>query len=489
VKLFWKIFTAVIISFVIAFSIISYILTIRDLRVEERHMLEENNFVSDLMAGEIKRGYLELRWPFESLGNLLDRRDFSFWWIVRSDGKIYLADKASFIGTYASDYFPFIKDKKSNIYLDRRKNIGITVRSLKIAKQEWLFMLGFSLKEIASIKQKVLASTIIISLIVILISGCVVYLIIKRFTAPIGEIIKGMGIMGRGGLTYKIKVASKDELGDIAEAFNKMTDDLGKTTTSIANLNKEIAERKRLENELKEYVKKVEEANQNKTQFVSDVSHELRTPMSSIKGFTSTIRSDKDMEPATREEFLRIVEEETDRLSRIIDDLLDLSRIESGRIKLKKENVRLTDLIKKNVEMIKEQAMEKHLELKAELPEEIPCVFADQDKMSQVIINLLSNAVKYTKEGEVLISARKDDGQVQVEVKDTGIGIAKEDLSKIFEKFQRIETPGIEVKGTGLGLSIVKALVEIHGGEVYVKSELGKGSRFGFRLPAGKESQ
>ena len=192
------------------------------------------------------------------------------------------------------------------------------------------------------------------------------------------------------------------------------------------------------------------------------------------------------MDPATREEFLKIVEEETDRLSRIIDDLLDLSRIESGRIKFKKENVNLIDVIKKSVDTIKKQAEEKHLELKMQLPEIIPCVTADPDKITQVIVNLLSNAIKYTKEGEVMISVRRDDGQVEVEVSDTGIGIAAEDLQKVFEKFQRIEKPGIEVKGTGLGLSIVKALVELHGGNIFAESELGKGSKFGFSIPVAE---
>jgi len=249
-------------------------------------------------------------------------------------------------------------------------------------------------------------------------------------------------------------------------------------------LRKKISEQKYAEKALKEYARKAAEANYKKTEFVSDVSHELRTPLASIKGFTATVRSDGDMDRATREDFLRIVEEETDRLSRIIDDLLDLSRIESGRIKLKKENVDLIEVIKKGVVTIKQQAEEKHLELKTELPEEIPYVLADSDKMMQVVINLLSNAIKYTKEGEVMISARRVDGQVEVEVSDTGIGIAAEDLSKVFEKFQRIEKPGVEAKGTGLGLSIVKALVELHGGKVFAESEPGKGSKFGFRLPA-----
>jgi PAS domain S-box-containing protein len=282
-------------------------------------------------------------------------------------------------------------------------------------------------------------------------------------------------------------VAKKNDgtLFDVQLSGSMVTDESGNPICMMASFI-DITQRKRFEKALKEYAQKAEEANQKKTQFVSDVSHELRTPLAAIKGFTSTVRSDKDMDPDTREDFLKTVDEEADRLTRIINDLLDLSRIESGRIKLKKENIKLTDVIKKNVEVVRPQVEEKHLQLKAELPDKIPFVLADSDKISQVIINLLGNAVKYTKRGKVSISAQEEDGHVKVEVADTGVGIDKDDLSKVFDKFMRIEKTESEEKGTGLGLSIVKALVEIQGGEVFVESELGKGSKFGFRLPAVK---
>jgi signal transduction histidine kinase len=322
----------------------------------------------------------------------------------------------------------------------------------------------------------------------ILIVPITIVMMVRGIINPIGRIGSMMReIAHNKDFTKMIDMESQDEIGELASSFNEMTEDLRKTTTSIDNLNREIAERKKAEEEREKLLRKVEEANQNKTQFVSNVSHELRTPMASIKGFISTIRGDPNIDPALREDFLKIIEDEADRLNRIIEDLLDLSRIESGRIKLKKENIKLTDIIKKNVGTIREQAAQKHLALKTELPEEFPCVFADSDKMSQIIINLLSNAIKYTKEGEIVISADEDDGHVRVEVSDTGIGIAPEDLPKVFEKFQRIEKPGIEAKGTGLGLSIVKALVELHDGKVFVESEPGRGSTFGFELPVIKE--
>ena len=487
-KLFWKIFIAVFISFIVAFFVVSYILTLRLISDEENRILEKNELVSNLISNEIERGYLESKWPFESLRKLSERKDVLFWWVIKDDGVIYLADNASFVGSRAGDYFPQIEKitKGKNIFLNRRQNYGILFRSIGLGEKRWLFALGFSIKEVQAVRRSVVFSSIIIFILTLGMVAVALYFIIMRFIKPINDLSVGAAEIGKGNLIHRIKMQSNDELGELAVSFNKMADGLQKTTTSIVDLNKEIAERKRAEEALKEYAKKAEDANQNKTQFVSDVSHELRTPLASIKGYTATIRTDKTMEPETREEFLKIVEEETDRLSRIIDGLLDLSRIESGRINLKKEDIKLTDLIKKNVETVRKQADKKQLALKMDLPEDIPFVLADSDKISQVIINLLSNAIKYTKEGEVMISAKRENGGVLVSVSDTGIGIDKKDLPMLFNKFARIEKSEGMTAGTGLGLSIVKALVELHGGKVFVESEPGRGSRFGFRLPAVK---
>lgn len=240
----------------------------------------------------------------------------------------------------------------------------------------------------------------------------------------------------------------------------------------------------RLYEEQKVNLEKIEEANRRKTEFVSGVSHELRTPLASIKGFTSTVRSDKAMDEKTRDEFLKIVEDETDRLTRLIEDLLDLSRIESGRLKIKEEKIDIAPLIKKCVEGLMVQSEERNIQLQLMVPDSLPEILADRDKITQILINLLSNAIKYTQNGgKVTVMGGSQDGAVIVEVSDTGVGISKENLPHIFERFFRIEKPGIEAKGTGLGLSIAKALAEVFHGRVDVKSEPGRGSTFSLTLP------
>ena len=247
---------------------------------------------------------------------------------------------------------------------------------------------------------------------------------------------------------------------------------------------RDVTERKSAEAAREELLHKVEEANRNKTQFISDVSHELRTPLASIKGFVSTIRSDPAMDEPTRQDFLRITEEETDRLTRIIEDLLDISRIESGRLKLSMRSFNITDLIMKNIENLKPQAESKGIVIQSQPAPTPYIVYADQDKTSQIMINLLSNAIKYNKAGgKVKVAASEDDGKIRVDIEDTGIGISEKDIPHMFEKFFRAEGASRETPGTGLGLAVTKSLVEVMGGMIEMQSKLGEGSRFSFSLP------
>jgi two-component system phosphate regulon sensor histidine kinase PhoR len=222
-----------------------------------------------------------------------------------------------------------------------------------------------------------------------------------------------------------------------------------------------------------------------KTAFVSTVSHELRTPLTSIKGFISTLLADNDgyFDKATQREFYEIIDTECDRLTRLINDLLSVSRIEAGRaLDLKLSTVYLPEIVEK---VIKAQRAltDKHV-FKVEL-ESLPPITADADKLDQILSNLLTNAVKYSPGGgEITVKASRTEAGVEVSVADEGMGIPKDHLSKIFERFHRVDNRDTRrVGGTGIGLFLVKHLVEAHGGSIKVESELGKGSTFTFSLP------
>jgi GAF domain-containing protein/nitrogen-specific signal transduction histidine kinase len=223
-----------------------------------------------------------------------------------------------------------------------------------------------------------------------------------------------------------------------------------------------------------------------KSDFVSTVSHELRTPMTSIKGFVDLILMGTAGHVSEQQRhFLNIVKSNIDRLADLVEDILDLSKIETGQLHLQLESVYFPVVVQSVLESLQAEIEEKELELAFEVAPDLPLVKGDQDRLIRILTNLVSNAYKYTPAGgRICITAAPQENFLRVMVADTGIGIQKEEQVKIFDRFFRADHPMVrEVSGTGLGLPIVKSLVEMHGGTVQVRSELGKGSEFSFTLP------
>ncbi len=222
-----------------------------------------------------------------------------------------------------------------------------------------------------------------------------------------------------------------------------------------------------------------------KDDFINTVSHELRTPLSITKEAISLILEKAQGEINVQQnEILTIAKNNIERLARIINGLLDISKIESGKVELRKEDIDLQTLVREVAQSFEGKAREKGLDLRLNLPDRPIIAYADEDKLAQVFTNLVDNAVKFTGAGSVEIRAEERERDVVCGVRDTGIGITPDDLPKIFDRFTqfgRKDGPG--EKGTGLGLSIVKGLVEIHGGEIRVESVVGKGTEVTFTLP------
>ena len=228
------------------------------------------------------------------------------------------------------------------------------------------------------------------------------------------------------------------------------------------------------------------QAERAKTEFVSMVSHELRTPMTSIKGYADLLLMGA-LGQLTDEQsrFLDIIKGNADRLTTLVNDLLDISRMESGRLTLSPEVVEMRPVIDQVIRSMEGRAGEKDLELIATVPQDLPEVYADSDRVIQILTNLVANAYNYTRPGgEIEVSASANGDEIQVSVRDTGIGISEEDLEKLFSRFFRADDPVVqEAAGTGLGLSITRSLVTMHGGRIWVESEVGVGSIFSFTLP------
>lgn len=234
------------------------------------------------------------------------------------------------------------------------------------------------------------------------------------------------------------------------------------------------------------------EISQMKNDFVSHVSHELKTPLASINAYAEMLVDGEAEDTESIQQFCSVIQSQAQRLSRLIEDILNISRIESGLIKVSRQAHSLALVIRDAVEMISSYAQEKNITLQAPTPILYDQVNIDRDMISQVVINLLSNAVKYTPAGghiTVDLQLNEVEGQVSVSITDTGVGIPPEDIDHVFDKFYRVKANNKYAKGTGLGLNLVKQIVEtVHGGSVYVTSTPGKGSTFGFVLPLLKQT-
>ncbi len=247
-------------------------------------------------------------------------------------------------------------------------------------------------------------------------------------------------------------------------------------------LEKEILERKKAEGLIREQNERLKELDRMKSEFLSTAAHELRTPLTSILGFSEILLKRK-LDEERKNRFLKIINEESMGLSALINDLLDLSRIESGKgFKITKAPIDIKEVILENVDVFEHQT-DKHT-FKVNIPDDLVKIEADKDKISQVIENLISNALKFSPQGgDITVSIEQSKAKTKINVSDNGIGIPEKDLSHIFEKFYRAENASSEaIGGTGLGLAIVKYIVEHHGGIISVESGLGRGTTFSFTL-------
>jgi len=311
---------------------------------------------------------------------------------------------------------------------------------------------------------------------------------IQRLTA----VTKKLAI---GDLTVKAPVSSRDEVGTLATAFNRMAEDLARSKEEIYQHSKTLEQKvgqrtkelERINHELRKIQNELMEANMAKSEFMSIASHELRTPLTTVLGYSELLLT-RDLTESRKKEFLGFINEESVLLSNIIDDLLDISRIESQKaFEFAKKPVNLTDILLKNVKFY--SRAESSNRIITNIEENFPLVNADEEKIGQVIKNLIDNAIKYSPSGgDIIAKAFVKDNMVWISIQDHGIGISQKDISRVFDKFFRVKLKETaHISGTGLGLSIVKYIVESHNGKLDIKSKLGEGTTIGFGLSILKD--
>jgi signal transduction histidine kinase len=280
------------------------------------------------------------------------------------------------------------------------------------------------------------------------------FVLSRRMTSPIEVLAKAARRLGHGDLSQRVRLQGESEVTALAEAFNSMAADL-------------------------------EYAEQLRRNMVADVAHELRTPLSNIQGYLEAIR-DGVVEPDAAA--IRSLSEETYLLSRLVNELQELSLAEAGELKLVYQAEDIANLVKQAVTPWQPQVMARELSLSVELPDDLPLVNIDWQRVNQVLHNILENAVAHTPKGGTINVATSQKGKwVEVSVSDTGEGIPAEDLPHIFERFYRVDKSRARATGgSGLGLTIARRLIEAHGGTITVQSKLGQGSRFSFTLPVAE---
>ncbi|MEK9148895.1 MAG: ATP-binding protein, partial [Candidatus Desantisbacteria bacterium] len=323
-----------------------------------------------------------------------------------------------------------------------------------------------------------------ISILILLLSVGLGYVFLKRLTDPIKNLSVTALRVKEGDLTTESDIQRDDEIGVLATTFNNMVNQL---KTNIETLDSKVEERT---TELASSNKQLQEASQAKSAFLANMSHELRTPLNSIIGF-SEVLNEKTFGDLNEKQtkYINNILTSGKHLLTLINDILDLSKVEAGKIELKIEEFSLQEILTECQTLVKTLAAKKNIWLEVKI-EGITTMKADPVRFKQIMYNLLSNAIKFTPEkGRVDIQAKPVDEMVQISVQDTGIGINREHYQKVFEEFQQIDSSySKQYQGTGLGLPLTKRLVELHGGKIWLESEIGKGSIFAFTIPQGKES-
>lgn len=275
----------------------------------------------------------------------------------------------------------------------------------------------------------------------------------KRMSKPMIEIEKATREIAKGNLNTKVQIQSNDEVGSLAQAINDL---------SI---------------ELNNY-------RRNRSELLANISHELRTPISYLKGYAQLINSHQYRDDKELENYSGIIEKESDRLAKLIQELFELSKMEEGQINLYMQSIDIEDMIESVLQKVKLKAMKKNIHLVFNIDQELPLIISDGSRVEQIILNLMENAINYTEAGEIVVTATYLKNSITVSIKDTGVGIPDEDIPFIFDRFYRVEkSRSREMGGTGLGLAIVSELVKQLQGSITVETELGKGTEFLLSLP------
>jgi signal transduction histidine kinase len=388
---------------------------------------------------------------------------------AQDEAMAVVADTANALRDGRSDEaVAMLQNREAPLYAD----IETAVRRLVALEQARMTTLREELDDAAHRSLLLLGGFAVVALFLALLAG---FVISWSFILPVREAHRFLSEVGAGNFSSTITVPNRDELGELAAQMNRMTRELARLETR----QREAAGELTLVNE------RLQHASRAKSEFLANMSHELRTPLNAILGFTEMLRDGLyGTVPTEIEEPLADIQTNGRHLLRLINDVLDLSKIEAGRMELAPTDYSPADVLE-SVLSLRSLAAEKGLTLTVlPLPPSLPVAYGDAKRLAQCLMNLVGNALKFTHTGGVTVSVAVDDAALVYAVADTGIGIPKEQLEHVFDEFRQVDaTITREYGGSGLGLSITRRFVELHGGRIWVESEVGRGTTFWFSVP------
>lgn len=306
-----------------------------------------------------------------------------------------------------------------------------------------------------------LAVLIVLLLFALIISAFFSVAVSTGIAKSIEDLTKGARLLSEGDLTTRMPVSSDDEIGELASVLNKMSF------------------------ELERAFRRQQELEQARKELVASVSHDLRTPLASIRAIVEAISDGVVTDTETLKRYCRTLKGEVEHFSTLIDDLFELSKLDSGTLELQLQPTTANDLVTSTLEGMEPHSIERGVSIRTTLGDDLAPVLADSHKIQRVMYNLIQNAIRHTPaDGTITVKAQDIGGMVQIDVTDTGDGIPETDIDRVFERFYRGEkSRSRELGGSGLGLAIAKGIVEAHGGSIWVESYPGSGSQFSFSLP------
>ncbi len=299
----------------------------------------------------------------------------------------------------------------------------------------------------------------------VLISTAMVSYISWSLSRPLNQIKQATSEISLGNYSKRVSTDYElDELGELGQAFNRMAEKLEQVETERQT------------------------QDQRRDHFLTSISHELRTPLTAMQGFLEALQDGLVRDESSRQRYYQVMYQEAMYLNRLVDDLMDLMKLEKGEVTLDAHLVRLEEIAEKVAFTLESAIKEKGNQIEVDYPPDLPLLSADSLRLEQIFVNLIHNANKFTENGTIRIHISADEQNMKITVSDTGIGIPSHDLPKIWERFFKVNRGRSKKEGgTGLGLAIVKELVELHQGDIRVESELGKGTTFAISLPLGQQ--